>query len=906
MAWLGSLAFAGLVAAGSTAPAPAPQPMPYDRLEQRVGGWTVRDVAVDPRGRTWALASAPRAALLRIDDDARIVEERALVTAGSDERPTLLADGSVSFGWLMAAPDGRPVPKPPWLEHATILAACGDETIVASAKALEARGPDGTPRVRFGRYGFASGRTPRAVACGAGRVVLALDEQLVLHDLATGTFVAAVGSGTDKPLAFQAHYRAVAIDEAGYVYALRGSGPRTLDVFDPRLDPVTSFGVPGERMAVDPRGWIRVVANGGLVTFAPRGQGIHPYAGVPPPPTPDARTPRRFDVAASWQPVAPRAMWLHAGSTRVTSLAWDPADTTKLWMGTPSGLVRHAPATGDWKRFTIADGLEGGVTDLAFDPRGRKLYFAGDHAWRMDVASGRIKRLVPRDPRAWLRAEAIAAASRRRRPAIATTMGLLLGVAPDRFEGVAGLRGRVVVWGSRDWLALADQEVLRVTPGAPRAPIVTDARRVAQLAGHPVALLPQQLVSLSAGAGGRAWLAAARIGVVPIDPAAGAGRPVGPAPPGGFGQGARAVVETRDATFVIGRKDVGRIEGDHVRWIWDAQRAFPETTEPIADAVADPRDPLALWLALSVGAARLDTRTGEVEMHAPPTDGAVAGTRWIGEAGGRMWGARDRGAAEPAGVVARDLAGGPWREVASLPSDARAIGFDRDGALVAVDHADRAWRVDLATITATPFGATERCPGRDAFAVADDGATMASLCSGRSLTLCLSGTGGSRTCREIEQPVGPLHGARDLAGDPSDPQHAFVATWSGLYRMNVATQELSRAAEGSFARLAVVGGGEVWAGGGDGGSLLWDPVRRTGRVVNAREASWPDPLDPARAWVRTDEGLELVDVATRAVIAKRAFGGIPPRAPLRVTRTGDRRTAWFDCCGGLAEVPLDP
>ena len=147
-----------------------------------------------------------------------------------------------------------------------------------------------------------------------------------------------------------------------------------------------------------------------------------------------------------------------------------------------------------------------------------------------------------------------------------------------------------------------------------------------------------------------------------------------------------------------------------------------------------------------------------------------------------------------------------------------------------------------------------------------------------------------------------------MVADPRDANIAWLATWKGLARMDLAAGAATVVAEGQFRTVEAIGTRYIWANGqhtgGDGGTtLLWDLETAASLRVMTRDPARPDPLDPRRAIVRTRDGFELLDIASRQVLARMAFPDLPA-GRFDVTSFEGRRTAWIECCGGLASVEL--
>lgn len=885
------------------------------QLPAHVRGWSARlegglDFTLDPQGRAWILT---RDAFVRLDDQGEVAERIPFTWPADFKRDSELQKIFLAVGDdFLVGPyrfdrRGQPVTVYPFLPLWR-LAPRPDGTVVhASAKGLDIHDRKG----KLVRHADTEPMRPTAVVVDRrGRILVAERERIRIFDR-RGRHLRTVDVPVEPPR-LGGGIENLALDGAGNVYATVFAGSTLVVVLDPELQylGIVPFGwswIP-RFLAVDRQGrlygmhgppWTHVLQqsvpeSGSAGKRVPR-ETVLNIPELPPQTLPAVGIPVQATLTDS--PAWP--FRLHVSTRPLRAVAADPKIPGRLWIGGDAGLLRYDTGTGDWQRWTLADGLpDNEVRALASD--GRRVYLVlARGAAVFDPETGRFRTLdvqgeglthmaglrVEQDPGhpgiLWWIAEqgvlrhnvAAESWSYFRNPGNSTLI-----------DGALSGNGRIFVASSEEvWeLRPTEREWRRVT-NAGVLDLATPERR------EPTR--PSPITAVSADPEGRTlWVAADRAGLLRVD--TGSGRVDWPEETRReicgsqrvLRQGSRLLAFGFTCLTEIGPAECCQIDRHRVR--------------EIRAALGDLRQPDLLWLATSQGLLSFRIGDGHLALHSPPwtePDG-VRMSRLL-PVEGRLWVAPMNG-----GVSVLEPATGQWKVLPGLFNIPDLHRSAANGHLLVLRPIPQGGGRELAWIdpktteqVLLPVPTASLYIFNDLHHDEQGLWVLGRLGDRRTQSLALLEPGGAtRIVCEGSFGSGP-----DALVPDAAPSHLLAVTGKGeLVRIQTKTGEMETLRSG-VQKIRPAGGRYVWIEGRPNARL--DLQTRAVAVLDIEGQFFPDPRNPDHGWLLREDVVALYDVVRGGRLAEVTLPAHEEYEDVTVFR--DR--LWVGSHIGLLEIALD-
>lgn len=907
-----------VTAAGQTEPPLTPS----GSLPSYVEGWSAPAdnlfaFTVDARDRVWLLTRDP--AFVRLDEQGKVAEQIPFAWPADLSRsndlyyPFLVAGEDFMVGRYRFDRGGKVIALYPF-RQARRLAEGPGGTVVRLMDGLEIYDRKGQLVRRFGEEGLAPGKleTPMGLAVDRrGRIVLAELRRLQLFN-PQGKLLRAVG------LPAQLAGRTIlslAMDGDGYLYASVSNGGSTVAVFDPDLRYLGSARIGWERhpweLAADGPGRLYALVRGPgriLRQAVPAGGSVRLAKPLPatggelPRELPQIRPAREEALALSArdQPLLP--FRLHASTRGISQVAPDPLVPGRLWLATDGGLVRFDSGSGQWQRWTLADGLpEGEVRSVHSDGR-RVWVLLRSSAAVFDLERLRFQPLVARGEGGSPFANAVRVAPA---PEAQGVLWWIVGSGVLRQDLAGGSWSSFPVPGEQpvlDGLVLAggriavltQNEVWELRPEAKewrRMCDVDDLDRASPARRNPTHKL--HLRSLSTTDGGRTfWIGVqGNAGLFRVE--AGSGEVSWPEETREPQCWLQRVVGLGDRLFAFGSGCLREIGRPGCCTVDRGQ------VEEVRQVIPDPGHPGSLWLATRRGLASFRPADGRLAFHLPPwsePDGVRVASVLAAE--GRLWISQRDG-----GVSAFDPATDRWT---TFPELRPAQGIRRsaaNGHLLVFGYGGGRALTWIDPKTAEPVlvpGRWHDNPWRGVGDIHHDAQGLWAV--GYLLSDNDQGFGVQRSDGTSQIVLkGELYArSNSLLPDPVHPgDFLLVEKGEELLRVHAATGE-TETLRAKVREIRRIDDRYVWIEGEPSARL--DLQTGTLATLDLDGRAFPDLRHPDRVWLLRSNVLTLYDLIRRERLSEIALPGHVGYDELTVL--GDR--LWIGSWAGLLEVPRPP
>jgi len=326
--------------------------------------WTVNtagitNIATDPQGKLWAVATNP-SRLLRYDYFGHIVQEIPFTlpkeqSIGQDINFTALADGDFIIAHTKFDRHGNEIEYLPFDNRLKDITRSGNQQILVLLNdGIQAYNASFNPLWEKIGHGAKpeSFNTTTAIASNRQYIVILSGYRLQVFDLA-----GELQSFVDGKFSWAWD---VSIDSNGFIYLGSVNGQR-VDIYNQRAEKISTLKTGGDHLTVAAKDILYSIDDETLTAHYPTSpviSAITPPVLAAPPPNPTPSQPQDNKLSFELTPLARYPhITVHSNTEWILDEAYTNNEEATIWLGTTGGLVAYRPDQDQWQKWTVAEGL---------------------------------------------------------------------------------------------------------------------------------------------------------------------------------------------------------------------------------------------------------------------------------------------------------------------------------------------------------------------------------------------------------------------------------------------------------------------------------------------------------------------------------------------------------------------